>query len=365
MEKYVNLATALRPTTFDKVVYNEHVSLVLKSMLVQNKVPTGVLFSGVRGVGKTSLSRLFARALNCQNRVDYNPCNECESCKMSLVGNHPDIVEVSGSTNGNIDDIRKLMDQAMLSPIIGKYRVFIIDEVQGLGRSQSSFDALLKVLEEPPAHVVWLFCTTAKNKLPETIKSRLVSLDLKSVPTDTISDYLNSTALPGQVTFPKTKKKDVKAVTDVVAFGAKNSIRDALTLLEKVIPYCNEKGWSDKNALFALGSMESAKCFSILEAIANYDSKLLWSELENIINSGIDVEVVFNDGVLEAINNLLLVSIGGQSLYADEYLSYFQKIGPARVLYLADVVARRNEQFNNSNNKKFMLQFITIELCMK
>ena len=362
MERYENLATKLRPTTFEKIIYNEHVSLVLKSMLVQNKVPTGVLFSGVRGIGKTSLSRLFARALNCSNRVDYNPCNECESCKMSLGGNHPDIVEVSGSTNGNIEDIRKLMDHAMLTPMAGQYKIFIVDEAQGLGKSQSSWDALLKVLEEPPPHVVWIFSTTVKTKIPDTIKSRLVSLDLKCVPTDVISDYLIE-VLKGKVK-SKTKLGQVKEVANVVAFSAKNSIRDALTLLEKILPYCNEKGWSKENALSALGSMESAKCFAILDCVMAQDSKCLWSEIEKILESGIDADVVFNDGIVEAISNLLLVSSGGQSLYTEQYLKYFQTIGTARTIYLADVLARRTEQFNNSNNKKFMLQLISMEICM-
>lgn len=364
MERYENLAIQLRPQKFEQVIYNEPVTLVLKSMLASNRVPAALLLSGSRGLGKTTLSRIFARALNCQSRQNgYEPCNECESCKMSLAGHHPDIIEISGSTNGNIEDIRKLMDQAMLSPIVGAYKIFIIDELQGLGRSQSSFDALLKVLEEPPPHVVWLFCTTAKNRLPLTILSRLVSLDLKCIPTKDISEYMLK-IIKKHIKEKGLKLKDIKDVAEVVAFASKNSIRDALTLLEKVIPYCKEKGWNKEYALFSIGSMESAKCFAILEHINNKNSKGLWDTIQDILESGIDADTLFNDGVVEAISNLLLVSSGGKPLYEDNYLTYLQSIGIARILYLADVLARRTEQFNVSNNKKFMLQLLTMELCM-
>lgn len=364
MERYENLAIQLRPQKFEQVIYNEPVTLVLKSMLINNRIPAAILFSGVRGLGKTTLSRLFARAVNCQNRKGgYEPCNECDSCKMSLAGNHPDIMEISGSTNGNIEDIRKLMDQAMLSPIAGSHKIFILDEAQGLGTSQSSWGALLKVLEEPPPSVIWIFCSTAKSRIPDTIKSRLVSLDLRCVPTTVIADYVLK-IIKKQIKEKGIKVKDLKETADTVAFSSKNSIRDALTLLEKVIPYCAEKGWNKESALFSIGSMDSAKCFAILEHINNKNSKGLWDTIQEILESGIDADILFNDGVVEAISNLLLVSSGGKPLYEDNYLNYLQSIGIARTLYLADVIARRTEQFNISNNKKFMLQLLTMELCM-
>ena len=364
MERYQNLATQLRPITFDEVIYNEHVTLVLKSMLQNSKVPTGILLSGVRGLGKTSLARIFSRALNCKNRVNgIEPCNECESCKQSLSGHHPDVMEVSGSTNGNIEDIRKLMDHAMLTPISGDYKVFIVDEAQGLGKSQSSWDALLKVLEEPPKHLMWIFCTTNKTKIPDTIKSRLVSLDLKSIPTSVISTYVLD-VIKKQIKQKGIKVKDIKDVSEVVGFAAKNSIRDALTLLEKVIPYCQEKGWSKESAVFSIGSMEAAKSFAILDHVAMKDSAGLWKTLSEILDSGIDVDTLFNDGVVEAFSNLLLVSCGGQPLYIDQYLKLFNSIGLPRILYISDVLARRTEQFNSSNNKKFILQIICTEICM-
>lgn len=364
MERYQNLATQLRPTTFEKVIYNEHVSLVLKSMLFNSKVPSGILLSGVRGLGKTTLARIFSRALNCKNRVNgIEPCNECESCLMSLEGHHPDIMEVSGSTNGNIEDIRKLMDHAMLTPISGDYKVFIVDEAQGLGKSQSSWDALLKVLEEPPRHLVWIFCTTNKTKIPDTIKSRLVSLDLKSIPTPIVSEYA-LTIIKKHIKQKGLKVKDLKDVSEVVGLASKNSIRDSLTILEKVIPYCQEKGWSKESALFSIGSMESSKSFAMLDYISAKDSQGLWTTIEQILEAGIDPDTLFNDGLVEAISSILLVACGGQPLYADQYLRAFTNIGLPRAMYISDVIAKRTEQFNVSNNKKFMLQLISLEICL-
>jgi DNA polymerase-3 subunit gamma/tau len=282
---------------------------------------------------------------------------------MSLAGHHPDIMEVSGSTNGNIEDIRKLMDHAMLTPIAGNYKVFIVDEAQGLGKSQSSWDALLKVLEEPPSHLVWIFCTTNKAKIPDTIKSRLVSLDLKSIPTGVIADYIIE-IIKKQIKEKGIKVKDIKEAAAVVAFASKNSMRDALTLLEKVIPYCKEKGWNQESALFSIGSMDSAKAFAILDCVANKDSKGLWAVLQEILESGVDPDTLFNDGIVDAVSNLLLVSSGGQPLYIDQYIACFKSIGIPRILYISDVLARRTDQFNSSNNKKFMLQLIALEICM-
>jgi DNA polymerase-3 subunit gamma/tau len=333
-------------------------------MLTNNKVPAGLLLSGVRGLGKTTLARIFARALNCQNKQNgYEPCNECESCKMSLAGHHPDIMEVSGSTNGNIEDIRKLMDHAMLTPIAGRFKVFILDEAQGLGASQSSWGALLKVLEEPPPSVVWLFCSTAKSRIPDTIKSRLVSLDLKCVPTKIIADHALG-IIKKHIKEKGIKVKDLKEVAEVVAVASKNSIRDSLTLLEKAIPYCQEKGWTKGSALFSIGSMESAKSFTILDYISVKDSQGLWNTMEQILESGIDPETLFNDGLVEAVSNLLLVSCGGEPLYTEQYFKAFKDIGLPRILYISDVIAKRTEQFNESTNKKFILQIIAMEICL-
>jgi DNA polymerase III subunit gamma/tau len=356
MERYKNLAITLRPQQFKGFLYNEHIVTILKNIVGSGRIPAGILLSGTRGVGKTTLARLFARAINCGSRKKgAEPCNKCQSCVMAYEGNHPDIIEVSGSTNGNIDDIRAIIDQAMLTPMAGQYKVFIIDEAHGLGRSMSSWDALLKVLEEPPPHIVWIFCTTQKHKLPDTIKSRLVTLDLKIVPTDILTKYLTNLL--------KESKGTVAA--PIIARAARNSVRDALTLTEKVAMYCTAPnvGFTESNVLTALGAFDETKVGSILGYIQNHDSQGLWMCLDSLVESGIDIDVVFNEGIISSIANLMGVALGATVDRAEIYQPAFQALTVPRIVYMSDVVAKRSSQFYESTNKKFMLQLIALELC--
>jgi DNA polymerase-3 subunit gamma/tau len=357
--EYQNLANQLRPNTFKDFIYNEQVVSVLKNMLTNSHIPNGILFSGVRGIGKTTLSRLFARALNCTDRTDEEPCGVCDNCKASLGGGHPDIIEISGSTHGNIDDIRKIIDMVPLTPMMGKYKVFIIDEVQGLGRSQSSFDALLKVLEEPPSHVVWLFCTTAKQKIPVTIKSRLVSLDLKLVPTKVISQYV--AGLLNQLL--EQHPDDIMYYEEAIARAANNSIRDALTILEKVIPYCQEKGWSEQNVYKVLGHIDEGKIQAMINCLVKRDPICLWSIFDDLLESGVEPDVLYEDGIVRIVSNLMLVSFGVFVDHNDLFLEALKQLTPPRVRYLANALLKYTKQYNESTNKKFVFQLLAIELC--
>jgi len=353
-ERYQNLALTLRPQQFKNFIYNDHIVTILKNIVTSGKIPAGLLFSGSRGLGKTTLSRLFARAINCNSRKTAEPCGKCESCQLSMAQRHPDILEISGSTNGNIEDIRRIIEQAMLTPAIGNYKVFIIDEAQGLGRSTASWNSLLKILEEPPPHVVWLFCTTEKVKIPETIKSRLITLDLKLIPTPIIENYL------------KKLLADVKgeSVAPVVARVACNSMRDALTLLEKVILYCKTPkiGFTEANALIALGAFDETKTACILDAINRHDCKDLWCILEGLVDSGVDFDTLYNDALVAGVTNLMGVMLGAQVDRGDLYQPFVQ-MGSPRILYLSDVLARRSKQFHEAENKKFVLRLIALELC--
>jgi DNA polymerase III subunit gamma/tau len=360
MERYQNLALQLRPKTFEEFIHNGHIVSILKNMLGNQKIPAGILLSGVRGIGKTTLARLFARAVECKNNGVIKPCNECESCKMSLAGNHPDIIEVSGSTNGNIEDIRRLMDQAMLSPIFGGYKVFIVDEAQGLGKSQSSWDALLKVLEEPPPHVLWIFCTTQRTKIPDTIKSRLVSMELKVIPTDLLDSYILSYLMAD---IKPKKTKEISLVSKLVARAAKNSIRDALTILEKIIPYCQEKGWTYANALEAVGTFDQSQVQQVLDCIVNQRAGQLWGTISSMLESGVDADVVYNEGLVDTVSNLMAIALETTVDRSDLFIPAFKTIGKPRTLYLSDVILRRSPQYNEATNKKFVLQLVAMELC--
>jgi DNA polymerase III subunit gamma/tau len=356
MQRYQNLAITLRPQQFKSFLYNEHIVTILQNIISSGKIPAGLLLAGSRGLGKTTLARLIGRALNCSGRKKSpEPCNKCESCKMSYAGNHPDIVEISGATNGKIEDIRSIIDQAMLTPMLGKYKIFVIDEAQGLAVSQSAWGALLKVLEEPPPHVVWIFATTEKSKIPETIKSRLVTLDLKLVPTDVLTGYLDNllTQAKGNVAAP------------IIARAARNSVRDALTLTEKVVMYCTAPnvGFSPENVLMAIGAFDETQVGNILGYISNHDAQGLWMTLDSLIESGIDIDVLFNEGVVGSVANLMSIALGATIDRAELYQSAFQYLGIPRIVYMSDVIAKRSKQFFESSNKKFVLQLMALELC--
>jgi len=347
---YQNLANQLRPKFFKDFIANEHIVLILKNMLLSNNIPNGIIFSGVRGVGKTTLSRLLARAINCYSPNGHEPCGVCESCTAE---NHPDIVELSGATHGKVDDVRKLIDQTSYSPMLSRKKVFIIDEAQGLGISQSSWDTLLKVLEEPPEHILWIFCTTQKGKIPETIKSRLVSLDLRLIPTNDITNYIaNILPTNGDLIVP-----------GIIARNANNSLRDALTLCEKIIPYCNDHGWSAEAVNSVLGTFSNDQISNILQCIISHDSACLWKLLESLIANGVDHNIIFEDGLVKPLSDLVTITLGGFVDNSSLYEEPFKQLGVPRIMYLSNILLNRTQQFINTTNKKLVLQILAMELC--
>jgi DNA polymerase III subunit gamma/tau len=362
MADYQPLALQLRPQFFKDFIYNEPIILILKNMILKDQIPNGIIFSGTRGIGKTTLARILARSLNCQDRkeTEFEPCGKCESCKESVEGIHPDILEIDGATHGNIEDIRKILDQAVHTPMMGLKKIFIVDEAHNLGRSQASWDALLKILEEPPEHVVWVFCTTQKHKIPDVIRSRLVSLDLRMVPTKIIEKYIMEILAKKDLGFGKIPTYDV---APIIANTANNSIRDGLTLLEKVMPYCDEKGWSKQTVLEAIGSFDSLKIPDILGLIVQKNSAGLWATLNTILESGIEAEPLF-EALTSIINNLMTIYLGGfveQSALFTPFMSHF---APPRIIYLCDTVLKRARDLAYSSNKKMVIQVTAMELCV-
>jgi DNA polymerase III subunit gamma/tau len=359
MTEYVPLANKLRPTTFTDFIYNKPAVVVLQSMLENNTLPNGLLLSGVRGIGKTSLARLFSRAVNCTERLpDGNPCGICDNCKMSLEDKHPDIVEMSGATHGNIDDIRAIIENATYTPLTGKYKVYIVDECQGLGKSQSSWDALLKVLEEPPPHLLWIFCTTQRNKIPDAIKSRLVSLELRMIPTEMLSDYVMSVLINQDIS-----ASDATLVSTIIARAAGNSIRDALTLVEKVIPYCNKMGWGICQVNDAIGIIDTQASLELLTHIANHDATKFWSSLSVLIDKGTEMDLIYNI-LIESLNNMSLVALGVDIISSNYYKELQDNIPIPRLIYIADILAKKHETFLGVPNKKFFLQMLALEICL-
>lgn len=357
MSEYTPLALKLRPTKFEQFIYNEPITEILKSMIINKHLPNGIIFSGTRGIGKTTLARIVARAVNCEKRKKKSaePCGKCASCKEEF---HPDIIEIDAATHGNIDDVRKILDQAVHTPMMSDMKIFIVDEAHNLGRSQASWDALLKILEEPPDHVLWVFCTTQKHRIPDTIKSRLVSLDLRMVPTNLIDRHVGNVMMSEW----EVGKDGQSAVAPVIALAANNSIRDALTLLEKIAPYCAEKGWTAVAAREAMGTFDVLKVPDILNLIVQKNSAGMWATLNSIMEAGVEPEPLF-DAVAGIINNIMALYLGGQIANPDVYTPHMQQFTPARIIYLCDSVFKRSRDLYVASNKKMVIQVLAMELC--
>jgi DNA polymerase III subunit gamma/tau len=354
-DKYVPLALQLRPNYFKDFIYNEPTVLILQKMLQTNKLPNGIMFSGIRGIGKTSAARIFARTLNCEQYPTREACGVCENCRAALAGKHPDIREIDGASHGNIEDIRRILEEATLAPYMGRKKVFIIDEAHNLGRSQASWDALLKILEEPPPHIMWIFCTTQKHKIPDVIKSRLVSFDLRGIPTRLLSDYLSNILSSIGI-------HDAADVCDIIARNAKNSIRDALTFLEKVMPYCDENGWTKDNINYILNIMDFEDIRNIMECLLSKNLPALWSIFERLLDDGMDAETIFNEGIFKMVDALADRSLGAPTDHQEEYDTFLSYYGCQRVKHLADVVIQRSADFTKTSNKRLVLQTIAMDM---
>jgi DNA polymerase III subunit gamma/tau len=297
---YTVLARRYRPQTFDEVIGQDAVSRTLRNAIAADRVAHGYLFTGTRGVGKTTMARLLAKALNCEKGPTSDPCGKCESCRRTQEGDDLDVIEIDGASNTGVNDIRELRGNVLFAPARSRFKIYIIDEVHML--STSAFNALLKTLEEPPEHVKFIFATTDPQKVPSTIHSRCQRFDFRSVPTDTIAKYLAKLC----------KKEKVKADTDalrVIAREGRGSVRDALTILDQAITLCGgniELG----PVLESLGMADSQRYFDLADAVADGDVPKALALLDAALAEGSECGE-FLDRLMDHLRSLLLVRAVG------------------------------------------------------
>ncbi|MBA3926952.1 DNA polymerase III subunit gamma/tau [Listeria rustica] len=275
---YQALYRVFRPQSFQDVVGQEHVTRTLKNAIVQNKTSHAYLFSGPRGTGKTSAAKIFAKAINCPNSVDGEPCNDCEICTGTTDGSIPDVLEIDAASNNGVEEIRDIREKVKYAPTIAKYKVYIIDEVHML--STGAFNALLKTLEEPPKHVIFILATTEPHKLPLTIISRVQRFDFKRITTQDII---------GRLAFILEEEKiayDAKAL-DIVARAAEGGMRDALSLLDQVISYGTQEV-TVADALEITGSVAQGMLTELVQAVINSDAKMALEKLSGLLAEGKD-----------------------------------------------------------------------------
>jgi DNA polymerase-3 subunit gamma/tau len=314
---YIVLARRWRPQQFRDIIGQDHVSTTLSNAIETGRIAHSFIFAGPRGVGKTTAARILAKALNCEKGPTKTPCNSCSACESITKGNSLDVLEIDGASNRGIDEIRNLRENIRFTPSQGKYRIYIIDEVHML--TKEAFNALLKTLEEPPQHAIFIFATTEIHRVPATILSRCQRFDFKRIPTKTIIEHLKIIS----------KNEKISISDDAllqIAKKADGSMRDAQSILDQIISYSGEE-ISTEEVASALGIIDQEIFFRFTENIQKGDLKELIGLCQSIYREGYDL-AEFLVGFEEHLRNMLVTkSIGSTELLnvSENYAESYQK----------------------------------------
>jgi DNA polymerase-3 subunit gamma/tau len=350
-----------RPSVFADVIGQEHVTVPLSNALESGRTHHAYLFSGPRGCGKTSSARIMARSLNCEKGPTPNPCGQCQSCK-DLVANGPgslDVIELDAATHGLVDDARDLRDKAFFAPVQSRYKIYIIDEAHQLGPGAAN--ALLKVVEEPPAHVIFIFATTEPDKLIATIRSRTHHYPFRLVPPGTLAAHLE------KVCNAEGVKVD-KGVIPLVVRASGGSVRDALSVLGQLLAGAGKDGVSYEIAIQLLGFTDGALLDDAIDAIAAHDGATLFKTIDRVIESGHDPRR-FTSDMLERIRDLMIVDALKDSTansilrdMPDDQMERMRnqanRIGTANLSRAADIAAEGLTQMRGATAPRLILELI-------
>ena len=349
-----------RPSTFSEVIGQEHVTEPLSNALESGKIHHAYLFSGPRGCGKTSSARIMARSLNCEKGPTPNPCGQCQSCK-DLVANGPgsiDVIELDAATHGLVDDARDLRDKAFFAPVSSRYKIYIIDEAHQLGPGAAN--ALLKVVEEPPPHVLFIFATTEPEKLISTIRSRTHHYPFRVVPPGILATHLEKVCESEGI-------KVAKGVIPLVVRASGGSVRDALSVLGQLLAGAGKSGVTYEIAIQLLGYTDGALLDEAIDAMAARDGATLFKAIDRVIESGHDPRR-FTQDFLERLRDLIIVGAVEESAsqilreIPEDQLQRMRAqasiIGTANLIRSADIVAAGLTQMRGATAPRLMLELI-------
>ena len=351
---YLALYRKYRPQKFEDIIGQDHIVKTLVNQIKTGRVGHAYLFCGSRGTGKTTTARIFARAINCNSPENGSPCGKCEVCKAMEKGDNFDIVEIDAASNNGVDDARELREQVKFMPVVGKKKVFIIDEVHML--SASAFNALLKTLEEPPEHVVFIFGTTEIQKLPATILSRLMRFDFHLLSVEQIEKVLKKILEADGIAY------DSNAVT-MVARQGEGSMRDAISLLDSCLSYSPEK-LTLESVVTVLGTVGRDEVIKLIKSVATSDTKTMITSLDSMLIGGKSPVVVYRE-ILSTLRDLLVVeSLGenaksliqcGEDVFAD-MISAAKEIGRSKLLSIINATADTEAELRLSVHPRLVLE---------
>ncbi len=360
MDEYIVSARKYRPMTFDSVVGQQSLTTTLKNAVKSGKLAHAYLFCGPRGVGKTTCARIFAKAINCENpTADGEACNECESCKAFNEGRSYNIFELDAASNNSVEAIRQLMEQTRIPPQVGRYKVFIIDEVHML--SQAAFNAFLKTLEEPPAHVIFILATTEKNKVLPTILSRCQIYDFERMTVPNIINHLKMVA-------EKEGVKYDEPALEVIAEKADGGMRDALSIFDQAASFSQGAITYDK-VIEDLNVLDADNYFRIIDLALENKAADIMVLLNDIVNKGFDAGNLVT-GLASHVRNVLMAK-DPQTLplleisdrQRQRYQEQAQKC-PAKFLYQAlQIMNRCDVEYKQSSNKRLLVELTLIEIA--
>jgi len=356
---YQALYRRFRPKSFDEVLGQEHITTTLKNQIVSDNIAHAYLFSGTRGTGKTSTAKIFARAVNCLNTEDGNPCNECDACKGIYDESVMDIIEMDAASNNSVDDIRELRENVKYPPSKCRYKVYIIDEVHML--SKGAFNALLKTLEEPPKHLIFILATTEPQKLPATILSRCQRYDFKRITVNDIVENMKNICNELGV------KVEEKAL-HLIARNSDGAMRDALSILDQCVSFAESEITYDY-VISALGIVNNDLIFNVTDSIIDNRADKALEIVDKIVQNGKDVHQFIKD-LIAHFRNLMVVKtsenvesiIDGSIEYIGQLQEQSQKIELNKIITFLSILSEAETQSKWSSQPRIILEVSIIKM---
>ena len=349
---YQALYRKYRSQTFGEMVGQKVISTTLRQAVESGKIGHAYLFSGPRGTGKTSAAKIFAKAMNCPNQVDGEPCNHCDICRDITNGSLEDVIEIDAASNNGVDEIREIRDKSTYAPSRATYKVYIIDEVHML--STGAFNALLKTLEEPTENVVFILATTELHKIPATILSRVQRFEFKSIKQGAIKEHLASILEKEGLTF------DDEALT-IISRRAEGGMRDALSILDQALSLSADNNVSQSVAEEITGSIGLTALDSFVASVRNQDTTKALSNLETLFDNGKSMSRFATD-LLEYFRDLLIVKAGGENSHHSPLFEENLSLEQDRLFQLIDLVTSALPEIKTGTHPKIYAEMLTIKL---